>query len=155
MIFNLFNGNAFLNIVILYYLLMRRDVWFANHLVNVLLSLKEVKFVFKFFKFFGDEPQLGGTSLGPKMGTSVGWGGGLGLSPQGKKPCGVTFNYDFLQFSIDLWPESVTKRSQIGPSDCIQISETCELQGHCPWTPPGALRRAPGPHADLCYALTF
>ena len=29
----LFNGNAFLNIVILYYLLMRRDVWFANHLV--------------------------------------------------------------------------------------------------------------------------
>ena len=31
--FNLFNGNAFLNIVILYYLLMRRDVWFANHLV--------------------------------------------------------------------------------------------------------------------------
>ena len=33
MIFNLFNGNAFLNIVILYYLLMRQDVWFVNHLV--------------------------------------------------------------------------------------------------------------------------
>ena len=34
LIFNLFNGIAFLNIVILYYLLMRRDVWFANHLVE-------------------------------------------------------------------------------------------------------------------------
>ena len=34
MIFNLFNGNAFLNIVILYYLPMRRDVWFENHLVS-------------------------------------------------------------------------------------------------------------------------
>ena len=33
MIFNLFHGNAFLNIVILYYLLMRREVWFENHLV--------------------------------------------------------------------------------------------------------------------------
>ena len=33
LIFNLFSGNAFLNIVILYYLLMRRDVWFENHLV--------------------------------------------------------------------------------------------------------------------------
>ena len=33
LIFNLFNGNGFLNIVILYYLLMRRDVWFENHLV--------------------------------------------------------------------------------------------------------------------------
>ena len=33
LIFNLFNGNAFLNIVILYFLLMRGDVWFANHLV--------------------------------------------------------------------------------------------------------------------------
>ena len=33
LIFNLFNGNAFLTIVILYYLLIRRDVWFANHLV--------------------------------------------------------------------------------------------------------------------------
>ena len=37
LIFNLFNGNAFLNIVILYYLLMRRDVWFENHLVFLFL----------------------------------------------------------------------------------------------------------------------
>ena len=36
LIFNLFNGNAFLNIVILYYLLMRPDVWFENHLVLTL-----------------------------------------------------------------------------------------------------------------------
>ena len=34
LIFILFNGNAFLNIFILYYLLMRRDVWFENHLVK-------------------------------------------------------------------------------------------------------------------------
>ena len=32
-ILNFCNGNAFLNIVILYYLLMRQDVWFENHLV--------------------------------------------------------------------------------------------------------------------------
>ena len=25
---------------------------------------------------------------------------------------GIIFDYDFLQFSINLWPESVTKRSQ-------------------------------------------
>ena len=30
------NCATFLNIVILYYLLMRRDVWFANHLVEFL-----------------------------------------------------------------------------------------------------------------------
>ena len=39
LIFNLFSGNTFLNIVILYYLLMRRDVWFANHLVLSTLSI--------------------------------------------------------------------------------------------------------------------
>ena len=35
------------------------------------------KNVFKFFQIFGDEPRMGGggTSLGPKLGTSVGWGG--------------------------------------------------------------------------------
>ena len=33
LISNLFNGNAFLTIVILYYLPIRRDVWFKNHLV--------------------------------------------------------------------------------------------------------------------------
>ena len=50
-IFNLFNGNAFLNIVILYYLLMRRDVWFANHLV--LLSLFQFStFLFTIFLLF-------------------------------------------------------------------------------------------------------
>ena len=32
---NVVNYATFLNIVILYYLLMRRDVWFANHLVSV------------------------------------------------------------------------------------------------------------------------
>ena len=30
--FNFFHGNAFLNIIILYYLRMRRNVWFENHL---------------------------------------------------------------------------------------------------------------------------
>ena len=35
LIFNLFNGNAFLTIVILYFLLMRRAVWFENHLVSL------------------------------------------------------------------------------------------------------------------------
>ena len=38
LIFNFFNGNAFLNIVILYYLLMRRDIWFKNHLVIFLID---------------------------------------------------------------------------------------------------------------------
>ena len=51
---------------------------------------------------------------------------------------------------------------KIGPSDCIQMSETSDLPGapppdprqeHCPWTPPGALRRTPGPHADLLRLL--
>ena len=40
LIFNLFNGNAFLNIVILYSLLMRRDVLFANHLAVLEILLK-------------------------------------------------------------------------------------------------------------------
>ena len=44
------------------------------------------------------------------------------------------------------------KSLKIGPSDCIQMSETSELPGALPPGPPrgvGALRRAPGPHADL------
>ena len=49
---------------------------------------------FSSFQVFGDEPQLGGTSLGPKMGTSVGWGdwqnfhrmGGPPVPPKKKKP---------------------------------------------------------------------
>ena len=49
---------------------------------------------------------------------------------------------------------------KIDESDCIQMSETSELPGHprqgrCPWTPPGAPRRAPGHHSNLRYALTF
>ena len=47
----LFNGNAFLNIVILYYLLMRRDVWFANHLVGnlrVVLPSLRVKLLHRY-----------------------------------------------------------------------------------------------------------
>ena len=54
---------------------------------------------------------------------------------------GIIFDYDFLQFSINLWPESVTKRYQNGPgpSDCIQMSETSELPGASPPGPP------PGP----------
>ena len=45
LIFTLFNGNAFLNIVILYYLLLRRDVWFENHLVcnKTWLIVKELQ----------------------------------------------------------------------------------------------------------------
>ena len=53
------------------------------------------------------------------------------------------------------------KSLQIGPSNCIQMSETSELPG----APPPGLPRAsgpyggaPGPHADLQssrYALTF
>ena len=26
--------------------------------------------------------------------------------------------------------------------------------GHCPWTPPGALKQAPGPHAVICSACS-
>ena len=35
---NVVNYATFLNIVILYYLLMRRDVWFANHLVLLIMK---------------------------------------------------------------------------------------------------------------------
>ena len=48
LIFNLFNGNAFLNIVILNYLLMRRDLWFENHLVVVGFCLFVCLFLFLF-----------------------------------------------------------------------------------------------------------
>ena len=51
LIFNLFNGNAFLNIVILYYLLMRRDVWFENHLVQNPMRYHQYALLLKFLKF--------------------------------------------------------------------------------------------------------
>ena len=47
-------------------------------LFKVLLSLKVVKFDTKiYFNFFRGRILAGGTSLGPKTGTSVGWEGGL------------------------------------------------------------------------------
>ena len=55
----------------------------------------------------------------------------------------IAFGYDFHQFSINLWPDSVTKGHKIGPSDCIQMSKTSELPG-APWTPTRGI--APGPH---------
>ena len=50
-------------------------------LFKVLLSLKVVKFDTKMYLNFSNFRERtsaggGGTSLGPKMGTSVGWGGG-------------------------------------------------------------------------------
>ena len=75
-----------------------------------------------------------------------------------------------LNFRLIYGLRVLQKGLQIGPSDCIQMSETSELPGAPPPGPPPealpldptrALRHAPGPHADLrCtrfarYALTF
>ena len=60
----------------------------------------------------------------------------------------ISFNFQLI-YSLGV----LQKGLKIDPSDCIQMSET--------WTPPGALRRAPGPHANLRsarfarYAPTF
>ena len=61
-------------------------------LFKVLMSLI-VKFDTKmsliFFQIFGDEPRLGGgTSLGPKTGTGVGWAGLTKFLPDGGAPPG-------------------------------------------------------------------
>ena len=83
---------------------------------------------------------------------------------------GVIVDYDFLQFWL-IYGLRVLQRSQnrrirlysnvwnLWASGGLRPLDT--RQGRCPWTPPGALRRAPGPHADLrCahfarYALTI
>ena len=50
---------------------------------------------------------------------------------------GIIFDYDFLQFSINLWPESVTKRSQNRP---IRLySNIWNLWASGGSVPPGAL----------------
>ena len=92
------------------------------------------------FQNFGDEPQLGGTSLGPKTGTSVGWGvgdwqnfrqmGGPPVPPE-KNP-GIMWkadsheltcfmvnikiymhaNYPYIDTGIKIW-QTVTQSNQI------------------------------------------
>ena len=69
----------------------------------------------------------------------------------------ISFNFRLI-YGLRVLQEGLN----IGQSDCIQMSETSELPGAPPpGPPPGALRRAPGPHADLRsahfahYALTF
>ena len=57
--------------------------------LKVLLSLKVVKFDRKMylnFSNFRGRTSAGGTSLGPNMGTSVGWGGLAKFSPDGGTP---------------------------------------------------------------------
>ena len=83
--------------------LRKKSDWSQNCPLNaklghfLLLSLKVVKFDTKMylnFSNFRGRTSAGGTSLGPKRGTSVGWGdftkfsldGGTGESPQ-EKPC--------------------------------------------------------------------
>ena len=46
-----------------------------------------------------------------------------------------TIDYDFRQFRQNIWPDSVAKRSKIGPSDCIHISNSSEIPGAPPSDP--------------------
>ena len=62
---------------------------------------------------------------------------------------GIIFDYDFLHFSINLWPDGVTKRSQNRP--IILYSNVWNLWasgGSAPWTLAWSPARgvAPGPH---------
>ena len=53
---------------------------------------------------------------------------------------GIIFDYDFLQFLINLWPECVTKRSQNRPIRLyLNVWNLWASRGSAPWTQPGAL----------------
>ena len=73
-----------------YWLFLPYQFWkkIQIYQVGFLLVWVLVLILILIFQIFGDEPWLGGTSLGPKTGTSVGWGGG-GLAkflPDGGPP---------------------------------------------------------------------
>ena len=74
-------------------------------------------------------------------------------------PC-IAYNYNFRQLLTNICPDSVAKWSQNRPIDCIQMPLTLSFRelhprtpasprGVVPGPPPVAVRRTPGPHADL------